>query len=124
LLLPTLRNEFNPQVDEALTRLARLADENETIINELIEGVLERAIVRQTENEIVLDSSQLRSYSSALLREIFVRLWKNNHWSLREMGFEQWTTFVEFFCQKTGICNLRGNIVAEHNADHFLIRRK
>ncbi|MDR2115457.1 MAG: tRNA lysidine(34) synthetase TilS [Planctomycetaceae bacterium] len=123
LLLPMLRKEFNPKVNNAIKRLARLASENENILAELMDGIFENAIIRQTPNEIILDSAKLQPLQTSTLREFFVRLWKHNSWSLRHLGFEQWTTFVEFFRSETGRCEMRGSIIAEHDGKHFILRR-
>jgi tRNA(Ile)-lysidine synthase len=122
-LLPTLRNEFNPKVDEAIDRFARLAAENEEVLDELIEEILEMAVLRQTPDEIVLDSSKLQSRQTATLREIFVRIWKRNGWQLRDWGFEQWNRLVVFFRSETGRCVLRGSVIAEHNNGQFILRQ-
>jgi tRNA(Ile)-lysidine synthase len=113
-LLPLLREEFNPKIDEAVERLARLAAENENVLDELIGEMIENVVLSQTPNEIILDASKLQSRQTATLREFFVRLWKRNHWALRDMGFEQWAAFVAFFRSGTGRYELRGSVSAEH----------
>jgi hypothetical protein len=125
LLLPILRKEFNPKADEAIERFAQLAAENEEVLDELIDGIFENVICYQTPNEIILDSSKLQSRRTATLREFFVRLWKRNNWSLRDLGFEQWDSFVAFFRSGTGRYEMRGSVIAEHNSDngHFILRR-
>jgi len=122
-LLPMLRDEFNPKVDEAIARLARLAAKNEEVFDELIEDFFEKAVLRQTPNEVILNSSVLRNQSTAMLREFFIRLWKRNGWQLRNMGFEQWNSLVEFFHSETGRYECRGLIVAEHRHEQFILQR-
>jgi tRNA(Ile)-lysidine synthase len=119
-LLPLLREEFNPKINEAVERLARLAAENEDVLDELIGEMIENAVLSQTPNEIILDTSKLQSRQTATLREFFVRLWKRNHWALRDMGFEQWASFTAFFRSGTGRYELRGSVIAEHRREHHL----
>jgi tRNA(Ile)-lysidine synthase len=125
LLLPILRKEFNPKADEAIERFAQLAAENEEVLDELIGEIFENVIIHQTPNEIILDSSKLQSRRTATLREFFVRLWKRNTWSLRDLGFEQWDSFVAFFRSGMGRYEMRGSVIAEHNSNsrHFILRR-
>ncbi|MDR2757072.1 MAG: tRNA lysidine(34) synthetase TilS [Planctomycetaceae bacterium] len=123
LLLPILRKEFNPKVDDAIERFAYLAAENAEVLDELIDEIFEKAILQQTPNEIILDSSKLQSYQISTLREFFVRLWKRKGWSMRHLGFEQWELFVAFFCSATGRYEMRGSVIAEHNGKHFILRR-
>ncbi|MGL4594572.1 MAG: tRNA lysidine(34) synthetase TilS [Thermoguttaceae bacterium] len=93
-LLPHLRTEFNPNVDESLVKLAILAGEQTTVLNELIEIIFLQMIIRETKSdtisEVVLDLNSLLQLSGATRREIFVRLWKRKNWPLREMGFDEW----------------------------------
>jgi tRNA(Ile)-lysidine synthase len=126
-LLPILREEFNPKTDEAVERFARLAAENEEVLEELIGEMMESVILRQTPDEIILDSSKLQSRGTATLREFFVRLWKRNGWSLQNLGFEQWASFVVFFRSGTGRYEMRGSVTAEHSSElnnqRFILRR-
>ncbi|MDR0705107.1 MAG: hypothetical protein LBF88_08970, partial [Planctomycetaceae bacterium] len=112
-----------PKVDESLERFARLAAENEEVLDELIDEIFENAIIHQTPDEIVLDSSTLQSRRTATLREFFVRLWKRNNWSLRDLGFEQWDSLVAFFRSEMGRYEMRGSVIAEHHNGRFILRR-
>lgn len=122
-LLPILREEFNPKIDEAVVRLSQLATDNEEVLDELFGEMLDEVVLSCTSDEIIIDSLKLRSRRLATLREFFIRLWRRNGWSLRDLGFEQWVLFVEFFCSGVGCYEMRGSVVAEHHGQHLILRR-
>lgn len=113
-LLPEIRRSINPEVDAALSRLAFLAGESETVLSDLVENLLERIIRTRSPEEIVFDSTELRKLQTPTIREIFFRAWRENGWPQREMGFEQWTELVECFLSGRGKRSLYGGVFAEH----------
>jgi len=89
-LLPQLREQYNPNIDDALLRLAGLASEVQETLAENIVTLKSEAVCSATENEIVLNRTRLLSESPPIIRELLTTLWKERHWPLREIGFEQW----------------------------------
>lgn len=114
VLLPMLRDEFNPKVDDAIRRLADLARDNEEILNEYFSTLSDRIVVRQSSEEVVLDDTELRKLTPATLRDFFVRIWKTNNWPLREMGLGRWDDLVDWFFssveKKSGGKKLKGGV--------------
>ncbi len=58
-LLPELRTHFNPKIDDALCRLARLARDNQTVLDELVTELLDRCH-RHSSNVAEFETPQLR----------------------------------------------------------------
>lgn len=121
-LLPELRDDFNPEVDAALTRLARLAGENDLVVGELADFVLERTVRRETPTSVVFDKTLLLRFDDAVLRELLRRYWLRQGWPLRDMGFEQWADLVDFLRSGRGRKSLRDAAVAEHDGNTFIVR--
>ena len=96
-LLPMLREEFNPQVDEAVCRLASLAAEHEFVVSELLDRLLDIALVEDLPDRIVLDVVPLKGYSVSVLREMSVHIWKLKKFPQREMDYRQWLALAELF---------------------------
>lgn len=115
-LLPEIRRSINPEVDAALDRLAFLAGESESVLSDLVENLFGRIVLARFPEEIVFDSTELRKFQAATIREIFLRVWRENGWPLREMGLEQWTGLVGFFLSGRGKRSLYGGVVAEHGS--------
>lgn len=111
-LLPQLREEYNPQLDTAVRHLAQLAEENETVLDELLQDIAEQIVVRQTEQELILDRCALQRWSSTVQRELLVRFGKRAGLPLREMGLKQWEQLVVFLTDKASSLELPGSIIA------------
>jgi tRNA(Ile)-lysidine synthase len=122
-LLPTLREMFNPKIDDAVCRLSYLAKENGEVLDELIGKILDQSVLRKTENEILIDSAKLQNYSPATLREVFVRLWKDACFPQRDMDLEHWESLVEFFRSQLGHREFPASIAAEHLDGQFRLFR-
>jgi tRNA(Ile)-lysidine synthase len=122
-LLPLLREKFNPQVDEAVCRLAMLAAEQESILAELLDGLIETALLEQSPDRVVLDVLVLQHLSPPVIREILIRTWKRQHFPQREMNYEQWSALAELFQTSGKRLDLPGGISAERTQNRFVIVR-
>jgi tRNA(Ile)-lysidine synthase len=120
-LLPTLRKEFNPQIDEAVCRLAALAAENESVLAELLDGLIETALVEQLPDRIVLDVLPLQHYSLPVLREVLIRVWKRHHFPQREMNYQQWSALAELFQTSGRRLDFPGGVSAERTQNRFVL---
>jgi len=122
-LLPTLRKNFNPQVDEALCRLATLASENESVLSELLDTVIENAVIERTSDGIVLDVLSLQHYSLPVLREVLLRIWKQQKFPLREMGYSHWSSLAELFQVLDKRLDFPGGISVERTRNRLVVRK-
>jgi len=120
-LLPMLREEFNPQIDEAVCRLATLATEHESIVAELFDGLIETALIEQVPGRIVLNVVPLQHYSLPVLREILVRVWRQHNFPMREMDYDQWSALAALFRTQEGQRDFPGDITAKRIQNLFVI---
>jgi tRNA(Ile)-lysidine synthase len=67
-LLPLLRREFNPQIEETLARTARLLRDDARTIAEMAQALLDRS--RLSPSAMALDSARLRSAPAGLRRAV------------------------------------------------------
>lgn len=83
-ILPLLRSEINPRVDDALLRLARQAQESQLVIE------FSAARLRdQCQQECAMDLVRLActpQAAAAVAREMFVEIWQSQHWPRQELG--------------------------------------
>jgi tRNA(Ile)-lysidine synthase len=89
-LLPQLAAQYNPNVREALVRLGKLAAEGQQVIEQRAEELLDRAVVSQLRDEIVIDCDRLQDQPPHLVREVLIVAWKRQQWPLQQMGFQEW----------------------------------
>jgi len=120
-LLPMLREEFNPQIDEAVCRLATLAAEHETVLAELLDGLIETALAECSPNRIVFNVLPLQRHSLPVLREVLIHVWKHQNFPQREMDYQQWTALAELFQTPNKRLDFPGGITAERTGDRFVI---
>ena len=94
-LLPLLESEYNASVRSSILKLSSLARQASDELDKLTESALRNAIVRQNQDEIVLDRRSLRSVSAYIAMECFRKLWKQNGLPEQSMGLDQWTLLAE-----------------------------
>jgi tRNA(Ile)-lysidine synthase len=127
-LLPMLRKEFNPQIDAAVCRLAMLASQHELVLAELLDGLIESALLEQSPEQIVFDVLPLQQCSPFVLREILIRVWKRQGFPQREMDYRQWFALAELFQTPDKPApgkrlDLPGGITAERTQERFVIEK-
>jgi len=123
-LLPMLREEFNPQIDEAVCRLATLAAEHESVLSELLDRLIDTALVEQLPDRVVLDGMLLKNCSLPVLRALLIRVWKRQHFPQREMDFQQWLALAELVQTPGKRLDFPGGISAERTRQQFILTRE
>ena len=122
-LLPMLRKEFNPKIDEAVCRLATLAAEQESILSELLDGLIATALLEQLPGRVVLDVAPLEQYPIPVLRKMLIRVWKQQNFPMREMNYERWTALAELVQTPDKWLDFPGGILARRAENRFVIMR-
>lgn len=119
-LLPRLRAEFNPQIDDTLRRLGRQAAELHELVEALAVDLLRRAIRHRTPTVCRVDAATLADQPRPVVRELFVQLWRQQNWSRQKMGFDHWEQLVEI-ALTGGAVTLPGNIDARKGRGEVVI---
>lgn len=86
-VLPFLREHVNPQVDDALLRLAVQATDAQRTLEELAAGLLAKAALERQRQFVKLDCVILQREPLGLVREAFSLLWKQQGWPRQSMNF-------------------------------------
>lgn len=89
-LLPRLRHDYNPLVDDALLRLARLASEVQSITDDLVQAVARRARRIEPDGSVALNRNALAGEPIYLIRELLKATWAAQGWPCQAMGYRQW----------------------------------
>ena len=93
-LLPKLRAEYNVGIDDALLRMADLAAECGSVIDEVARGLAERCRCADT-SPITIDCQPLASQSRYLVCETLMRIWNDAQLPQQAMGKREWETLAE-----------------------------
>lgn len=121
-LLPLLEREFNPQVREALVRLADQATDAQGTLESLAARFVEEAIEQRDASTCRLNADVLAKLPRHLVRECFLRLWKQMGWPRQRMGFTEWDRLAEIASQG-GAAVLPGNIDARTRGRLIVLTR-
>ncbi len=125
-LLPLLRSSYNTDIDSAILRLAQLAGENQTIIDNLVETLKSRAAMIEA-NRVSVSAPRLQHEPRYLIRELFVTLWRQMGWPLQAMGFVEWETLAEMLRSETQATPAQrifpGNIQATKKGEQLVLTR-
>ncbi len=121
-LLPELSASFNPNVVDAILRLGGLAKQAHEVIQQQVELIRDR-IVAADRNGLVLDCDRLQEVEPYVRRELFLVLWKENNWPLREMGQQQWNDLQRLAggADRREITTMPGQIRVERTANQLMI---
>ena len=111
-LLPLLREEFSADVDQAITRLSKIATDCKSFVQEEAEQLLSRCTFSTNTNpsSVTLNRAELIAASPYLVQEMFVLLWDQQTWSRQDLSHDKLTRLVEMIRTETGHLQLPGNI--------------
>lgn len=88
-LLPLLERDYNRNVVQALLRLSETASGAQSAIDELVEDFVEEAVAFE-ENQVIVNRDMLAGINPHLVRELFVRIWRDMGWPQQQMGLDEW----------------------------------
>jgi tRNA(Ile)-lysidine synthase len=117
-LLPLLRGRFNPDVHQALLRLATQAEETQQLLSTLT-GDLAQKSVRHSAQAFEIDCAPLATQPPLLVRELCKTSWTSAGWPLQDMGFNQWQQLAELVQSDAsdGPINLPAGVRAERRGN-------
>jgi tRNA(Ile)-lysidine synthase len=101
-LLPLLR-AYNPQVDTALLRLAAIASDHVSFVEDLVSGLWNK-VVQIENNMIYLDKLELLSQPPTIQREIFRMAIEQMTGNLRDIQADHIEDMVGFLKKPAGKC--------------------
>jgi tRNA(Ile)-lysidine synthase len=121
-LLPQLRAEYNPQIDRALTRLARQVADVQTAIVQVAEHVWATSREVSDSSACVLAWQKLAHAPQHVLRELFVLIWQHHGWPRQAMGFDHWNRLADLV-HRGGRLDLPGGVVARREGRTLTVER-
>jgi len=90
ILLPLLREQFNPQVDDALLRLAEQARDATRVLHAVAAELLDEALLELTPTVCRLRRDVLIAADPELVRTALMLLWQRAGWPRGKMTREDW----------------------------------
>lgn len=121
-LLPLLQRDYNPQIVDALARLATQADELREVARSLVEPLLAKVLSRSSSGSFELDCTRLACESRYLVREVLLRAWTDAGLPLQAMGFEEWDALAEMIAVNGQVKRMfPGGVTAERNGGRLSV---
>jgi len=89
-LLPTLRRDYNPCVEQAVQRLGELAHQAQLTVDALADTLRTQCVSYPQANRVRIDCVPLRNQSPYLVRELLHAVWCQLHWPRQDMSERKW----------------------------------
>ncbi|QDU31615.1 tRNA(Ile)-lysidine synthase [Anatilimnocola aggregata] len=129
-LLPQVAAQYNPNVREALLRLAQLAGDAQQVIESRARELVEQAVHIKSTGEVRLDTRPLQGQPMHLVRELLIQVWKQQNWPLQQMGLDEWSNLATLVVgpgtmsnSATSSLNLPGSLRASKEAEQVTLLR-
>lgn len=123
-LIPTLESEFNPQVRSAIHRLSNQARDANEMVTRYATSLLHRACEMVSASEVCVRCDMLREEPSAAIRAMMVRVWIEQGWPRKKMGFAEWESLSELVSGQSVGCgrDLPGGVNAARKKATLTLR--
>jgi tRNA(Ile)-lysidine synthase len=125
-LLPILKKEYNPKIEEVLSRTASILRAEEQLLNREAQKAYSKTVTQEQKDRILLDSKRFSECDEWLKRLLIRDCVKKLKGDLRELSFEKveaLTALVEK--RKSGKrVDLLADVVADVTKEHLSIHRK
>lgn len=122
VLLPLLREQFNPQVEDAVGRLSRQAAEIDDHLRGLASALLRDALLDAGPTTARLNCDVLAKQPRHLIRESLSLLWEQQTWPRQRLGFAELDRLAGLVLE-TGAATLPGGIRAARRGRLLVLER-
>ena len=122
-VLKWLESQGFDSTRESILRLSQQAGDVQASLEWVVEDILSRVVVSSSVERVELSIDALREVPRHLQREVFVALWKRNHWPRQNMGFSEWERLAELI--ETGDrFHLPGKIDCRQKRGKIILQRE
>jgi tRNA(Ile)-lysidine synthase len=125
VLLPLLRAQINPRVDDAMLRLAQQAADADDAIRGMGESLLDGALVRMDANNMALDISALVDAAEATRRAALIAALDRLNVGMRQVGEERIAAIAGLVAgdDRRRVIELPGGVTVERRGAQLVICR-
>lgn len=125
-LIPQLEAQHNPQVVDSLVRLAAQAQEMTTLFDEQFAQFEQVGLLTRTTARVEIRRVAVQRLNPVLLREFFLRIWKQQAWPMQAMDAAKWRQLAACATapsHEQSLLLLPGGIRAENQGELLLLTR-
>ena len=123
-LLPSLVRDYNVHVRQALTRIGELAGDVQRVVDRQLDTLWERTVTVTAANSVSVDPRGFAEIDAYLVRELFIRVWREKNWPRQSMGYRQWKILAEIATTGDNVgqsVTLPGNISVKRNQNELIL---
>ena len=96
-----LQREVGSNVSRSLVQLSESASEIQTAIEQLLDRLIQRgAVDRMSDGSVFIPTNILEDQPPYLVRELLVRVWRDQSWPRRDMNRKHWTDLAVMLLAK------------------------
>ena len=122
-LIPKIKSDFAPQLDQRIESLSAQASECQDFLDSIGSELLENAFQFQP-NGFIVDCSKLDNQPELLIRHTLVQAWKRLEWPLQDMTFAKWQSIATVIKTNTQPhSKMPGNIKMSWNGSSLEFQR-
>lgn len=124
-LLPLLTADYNRSVRRSLHKLGDLAAGAQQLIDELVDDIYDRSVTVADPNHASVEMDSVAGVRLYVVRELFIRLWRELKWPQQAMGFEHWERLGSMATSKaeTSDFDLPGGVRADLHGSTLSLSR-
>ncbi|QDT65051.1 tRNA lysidine(34) synthetase TilS [Calycomorphotria hydatis] len=125
-LLPLIRENLNPNVNDVLARLAANTSDAQGVIRDAARQLAEKALCRETmeDGSFQIDATVFRDEHRHLVREAWVVLWTDLNWPRQRMGQREWDALAAVTLGEMAAVNLPASIDVRRKRNIVTVSRK
>lgn len=125
-LLPILKKEYNPKIEDVLSRTASILRAEEQLLNKEAQKAYSETVIEEQKDKILLDSKRFSGCDEWLKRLLIRDCVKKLKGDLRELGFEKVEALVALVEKKKSgkSVDLLADVVADVTKEHLSIHKK
>jgi len=72
LLIPYLKDEYNPNIIEAITKLSEIMEDEQNYLEKIVNNIYEKLVIEECEREIILDLKEFNKQDIVIKRKLII----------------------------------------------------
>ena len=127
-MIPRIESEYNRQFVPAMSRLAALAAEVQSLIGDLMTPLLAH-VQLQDPRRVTIACTPLQSVRPLVIRELLVEVWRQQGWPEQAMSYAKWQQLCRWVQSADAAvaetaAMLPGGIIARREDDRLTLERR
>ncbi|MBL8848916.1 MAG: tRNA lysidine(34) synthetase TilS [Planctomycetaceae bacterium] len=124
VLLPVLREQFNPHLEAAIVNLSQQAVATQAVVEHVAAELFAAACLATEPDVVRLDASKLATAVPHLVCEVLRLTWRRQDWPLGGMTFAHWSAAADVAIGLAKAIDLPGRVRVERRGTLLVLSRR